>query len=208
VCGAEAAGTATGELLRSAGVADVVVCDADGPICATDPAAHPRTRRLAELTNPRGVVGSVDGAVQGADVLIGLSAPGAVTERGLAGMAPGAVVFALGAPEPEIDPDLAARHAAIVATGRPDIPNQISDVLAFGGLLRGVLDARLCDVGDAVLLAAARAIADAQPTPTASRLLPDALDPTVPRAVAAAVRTTADRQGRRGVRASPEAERS
>src|SRR5690606_9223815 len=106
-----------------------------------------------------GYAGDLQGAVKGADVFIGVSAPGILTGEDIATMADGAVVFALANPEPEVAPDDAREHAAVVATGRSDYPNQINNVLAFPGVFRGLLDAQATVVTQEMLLAAARALA-------------------------------------------------
>ena len=124
-------------------------------------------------------------------MFVGVSAPNLFGEAELATMADDAIVFALANPDPEVDPALAARHAAIVATGRSDYPNQINNVLAFPGVFRGLLDAQARDITDAMLLAASAAIADVVEEPNASFIVPSVFDPAVAKAVAAAVRGAA-----------------
>ncbi|ADG75688.1 Malate dehydrogenase (oxaloacetate- decarboxylating) [Cellulomonas flavigena DSM 20109] len=191
--GAGAAGTAVLKLLLAAGVRDVVVADIEGVIHRDRPGLGRALRWTAEATNYRGVTGTLRDAVVGADVFIGLSAPDVLTGDDVARMAPDSIVFALANPRPEVDPDDASRYAAVVGTGRSDFANQINNVLAFPGVFRGLLDARSRTVTDAMLLAAAQALA--------SVVHPDELNPTyiVPSvfnaeattAVAAAVRTAA-----------------
>ena len=147
----------------------------------------------SENTNPSGFEGSLKDALKGADVFIGVSAPNILDEADIAAMAPNAVVFAMANPTPEVDPAAAARHAAVVATGRSDFPNQINNVLAFPGLFRGLLDAGASDITTEMLVAAARAIAD-RVSPdelTASYIVPSVFDPLVAANVAAAVQTVA-----------------
>ena len=186
VSGAGAAGVAVARLLARAGVRDLVVCDSRGIIspARTDLADH--KRRLAATTNPRALTGSLGDALAGADVFIGVSG-GTVPEHELAGMAPDAIIFALANPDPEVHPTVAARYAAVVATGRSDFPNQINNVLAFPGIFRGALDSGAPQVTEAMKLAAARAIADLVPEPTADEIVPSVFAPGVADAVAAAV---------------------
>ena len=131
----------------------------------------------------------------GADVFIGVSAPNLLTGDDIATMAKDAIVFALANPDPEVDPIAAGEHAAIVATGRSDFPNQINNVLAFPGFFRGMLDAGAREITDASLLAAATAIADAVDADelNASYIVPSVFDPAVAPAVAAAVRHASGR---------------
>jgi malate dehydrogenase (oxaloacetate-decarboxylating) len=168
-----------------------VVCDSRGVIHADRGDLTPVKAALAAETNAHGVTGGIAAALRGADVLIGLSG-GQIAEEAVAGMAPNGIVFALANPTPEVHPDVAHRHAAIVATGRSDFPNQINNVLAFPGVFRGALDARAPRITEAMKLAAAEAIAavvadDLQP----DRIVPSALDPRVAPAVANAVTTAA-----------------
>src|SRR5690606_33643192 len=123
--GAGAAGIAVLNLLLVAGAQDVVVADVDGVVHRDRPGLETRLWRVARSTNPRGVTGTLRSAVVGADVFIGVSAPDILSEADIAAMAPDSIVFAMANPRPEIDPDVAARHAAVVATGRSDATNQI-----------------------------------------------------------------------------------
>ncbi len=190
VSGGGAAGTAIVTLLLAAGVTDVVVCDRDGAICAGDEKLSEAHRELAEVTNPRRVQGDLQAALHGADVFIGVSAPGVLKPEWIADMAERAVVFALANPDPEVDPVEAEKYAAVVASGRSDYPNQINNVLAFPGVFRGLLDARARDVTIDMLLRAADAIAhvvrDDELNP--NFIIPTVFHPDVPKAVAAAVR--------------------
>ncbi|MCG7286236.1 NAD-dependent malic enzyme [Cellulomonas sp. ACRRI] len=187
--GAGAAGTAVLKLLLAAGVQDVVVADIDGIVHPGRELASPELRWIAERTNPRGVTGELRGALVGADVFIGVSAPNILTGEDVATMARDAIVFAMANPRPEIDPAEAARYAAVVGTGRSDVANQINNVLAFPGVFRGLLDARSHVITDAMLLAAARALAsvvtDDELNP--AYIIPSVFHPDVASTVAAAV---------------------
>ncbi|QZN85906.1 NAD-dependent malic enzyme [Cellulomonas sp. C5510] len=192
--GAGAAGTAVLKLLLAAGVRDVVVADIDGLVHSGRPLASPELRWIAEHTNPRGVTGTLRDALAGADVFIGVSAPNILTGDDIATMAPGAVVFALANPRPEVDPVEAARHAAVVGTGRSDVANQINNVLAFPGVFRGLLDARSHVITDAMLLAAARALASVVSPEelNPAYIIPSVFHPDVAATVAAAVAQVAE----------------
>src|SRR5689334_8585785 len=157
------------------------------------PGHNPTWEWLAAHTNRDSYAGDIRGALRGADVFIGVSAPNLLTGEDIATMAPGAIVFALANPDPEIDPREARQHAAIVATGRSDQPNQINNVLAFPGVFRGMLDAGAKAFTEEMALAAAKAIADAVKPErlNASYIVPGVFDPTVAPAVAAAVRSAA-----------------
>jgi len=187
VSGAGAAGVAVTRLLQRAGVRDVVVCDSRGIISASRADLTGHKARLATSTNPRCLQGPLGVALEGADVFVGVSG-GSVPEEEVAAMAPRAMVFALANPTPEVHPDVARRHAAIVATGRSDFPNQINNVLAFPGIFRGALDAGARRITPAMKLAAARAIAElAEDDLSADYIVPSPLDPRVAPAVSAAV---------------------
>ena len=203
--GAGAAGSAIARLLLTAGARDIVVCDIDGVVHAGREDLDPNRRWLAEHTNPDGRTGTLVGALAGADVFIGVSAPGILTGDDVATMAPGAVVFALANPDPEVEPADARRTAAVVATGRSDEPNQINNVLAFPGVFRGLLDAGARDVDLQMEAAAAQALADVvrpdQLNP--SFIVPSVFDPDVTTAVAAAVRRSVEAQRARAQEAVP-----
>ncbi len=160
MAGAGAAGTAVLRLLLAGGAKDVVVCDDKGAVHRGRPDLDDSLRWIAENTNRGAYQGDLPGALAGADVFIGVSAPGILTGDAIAAMNDDAIVFALANPEPEVDPDVAREHAAVVATGRSDYPNQINNVLAFPGVFRGLLDAQSRKVTDDMLIAAARALAD------------------------------------------------
>src|SRR6478609_3020925 len=190
VSGGGAAGTAIVTLLIAAGVTDVVVVDRAGALASGDPSLSPAHVELASVTNPRGVTGDLKSVLVGADVFIGVSAPGVLKAEWIADMAPDAVVFALANPDPEVDPAEADRYAAVVASGRSDYPNQINNVLAFPGVFRGLLDARASQVTIDMLLRSAQAIAhvvkDDELNP--NFIIPTVFHPDVPKAVAAAIR--------------------
>ena len=189
VAGAGAAGTAIVTLLLAAGAADVVVCDKDGALAEGDDSLSPAMADLASRTNPRRVRGSLQTALEGADVFIGVSAPGVLQAEWIPAMADKPIVFALANPDPEIDPAEAAPYAAVVASGRSDYPNQINNVLAFPGVFRGLLDARASDVTVDMLLRAADAIAHcvSDEELNASYIIPSVFDSKVPKAVARAI---------------------
>lgn len=186
VSGAGAAGVAVTKLLARAGVADIVVCDSKGIIspARTDLVEH--KHRLAATTNPRGLSGSLADALVGADVFVGVSG-GQVPESDIARMAPESIIFALANPDPEVDPAVAAKYAAVVATGRSDYPNQINNVLAFPGIFRGALDSGAPQITEAMKLAAARAIAALVESPTADEIVPSVFAGDVAETVAASV---------------------
>jgi malate dehydrogenase (oxaloacetate-decarboxylating) len=187
--GVGAAGHAIVRLLRSQGFEDIVACGRRGVLRPEDAGADEFRRWIVEHTNPRGVRGTLADALRGADVFIGVSAPDLLTGEDIATMAADAIVFALANPVPEVDPFAAARHAAVVATGRSDFPNQINNVLAFPGFFRGLLDSGAREVTDGAMLAAARAIADcvAPDQLAADFIVPSVFDAQVAPAVAEAV---------------------
>jgi malate dehydrogenase (oxaloacetate-decarboxylating) len=195
MAGAGAAGTAVLRLLLLSGASDVVVCDDQGAIHVGRTGLTGELKWVAEHTNAAGYDGDVHGALRGADVFIGLSAPNIVTGEDVATMAPDAIVFALANPDPEVDPDAAAEYAAVVATGRSDYPNQINNVLAFPGVFRGLLDAQSRGVSDDMLVAAARALAGVvSPSELGPHyIVPSVFHPNVASTVAAAVRDAAHR---------------
>ena len=186
VSGAGAAGVAVTKLLQRAGVRDVVVCDSRGIISPSRQDLTGHKSRLAASTNPRGLSGRISTALTGADVYIGVSG-GTVPEDEVALMAPGGMIFALANPTPEVHPDVAHRHAAIVATGRSDFPNQINNVLAFPGIFRGALDSGAPRITEAMKLAAAHAIADLVEEPSAECIVPSVFQEGVTDSVASAV---------------------
>ncbi|HXC19527.1 MAG TPA: NAD-dependent malic enzyme, partial [Acidimicrobiales bacterium] len=189
VLGVGAAGVAISKLLLKEGVGDVIGVNRGGIIAADDERLDTERRWLATHTNKEKRTGPLSDAMAGADVFIGVSGPNLVSEDELKLMAPGSIVFALANPEPEVDPVLARRYAAVVATGRSDEPNQINNVLAFPGIFRGMLNAGAKQVTEEIEIAAARAIADVV-TPgelSADYIVPTVFNPLVVTAVTSAV---------------------
>ncbi|MFJ3278454.1 NAD(P)-dependent malic enzyme [Streptomyces halstedii] len=186
ISGAGAAGVAIAKMLLAAGIGQVTACDRQGVVSLGRTDLNPVKRELAHLTGAT-APGTLTSALAGADVFIGVSG-GTITEGTVRTMAPDAIVFALANPHPEIAPAVAARHAAIVATGRSDHPNQINNVLAFPGIFAGALQARAPRITDAMKLAAADALADVVADELApDRIIPSPFDPRTAPAVAAAV---------------------
>jgi malate dehydrogenase (oxaloacetate-decarboxylating) len=206
ICGAGAAGYAITRLLKCIGynpdvcstVHELIVCDTRGTIFRGREGLYQNKYKfiLAEETNRQALAGSLADAMAGADVFIGVSAPGVVTEEMVRSMNKDPVVFAMANPVPEIWPDAAKRAgAAIVGTGRSDFPNQINNVLAFPGIFRGALDARATRITDEMKIAAAHAIAEYVPRPKRDHILANILDKEVTKAVAKAVADAAGKCG-------------
>ncbi|MFI7697636.1 NAD-dependent malic enzyme [Nonomuraea sp. NPDC049480] len=198
MAGAGAAGNAVLRLLLASGARNVIVCDYLGAVHKGRDDLDESLRWIADHTNAEGYAGDLRGAIKGADVFVGVSAPGILTGDDIATMATDAVVFALANPEPEVSPDDAREHAAVVATGRSDYPNQINNVLAFPGVFRGLLDAQAVGVTQEMLLAAAGALA-AVVSPEElgpNYIIPSVFHPDVASAVAAAVRESAGGRAR------------
>ncbi len=193
ISGVGAAGNAIIQLLQAQGARHIVAAGRSGIIHIDDEHTDAHRLWIAQNTNPEGRTGTLADALVGADVFIGVSAPNLFGAAELATMAPGAIVFAMANPDPEVDPEVAAQHAAIVATGRSDFPNQINNVLAFPGLFRGLFDAQATEITTDMLVAAANAIAGcvAADELHAQYIIPSAFDPSVAPAVAAAVAQTA-----------------
>jgi malate dehydrogenase (oxaloacetate-decarboxylating) len=192
VSGAGAAGVACTNLLVAMGVSEITVVDSRGILHTGRADMNSVKRDLARRTNPRGLTGGLAEAVDGADVFLGVSA-GAVPEELVATMAPGGIVFALSNPDPEIDPRVAAKYAAVVATGRSDYCNQINNVLAFPGVFRGALDAGARRITEKMMVAAAEAIFSVVSDDLApDRIVPSPLDRRVGDAVAKAVALAAE----------------
>jgi malate dehydrogenase (oxaloacetate-decarboxylating) len=191
--GAGAAGTAVLKLLLNAGARNVISCDINGAVYRGREGLNESLAWIAEHTNEAAYAGDLAGAVAGADVFIGVSAPNVLKGRDVQTMNPGAIVFALANPDPEVDPDEAREYAAVVATGRSDYPNQINNVLAFPGVFRGLLDAQSRNVTDQMLIAAAGALADVvSPDEIGPHyIIPSVFHPDVASSVAAAVRDAA-----------------
>jgi malate dehydrogenase (oxaloacetate-decarboxylating) len=197
VTGAGAAGVACTDIVMAQGVRNVVVCDRRGAIHRGREGLDDARRALAERTNPDGQSGTADEVLEGADVFLGLSGPGAASAAAVGRMAEGAIVFAMANPTPEVMPEEVARDVAIMATGRSDYPNQINNVLAFPGVFRGALDVRASTINEEMKLAAAQAIAsvitDDELDP--EYIIPSAFNRDVAPAVARAVADAAVRSG-------------
>ena len=195
--GAGAEAISITKLLLSAGAGHVTLCDRNGAIYVGREGLNWIKAEMAQVTNLERRRGTLADMLVGSDILIGVSAPGAVTTEMVRSMAPGAIIFACANPTPEIFPDDAkAGGAAVVATGRSDYPNQINNVLAFPGVFRGALDARASDINDTMKLAAARALASLVGEDlSADYIIPAAFDPRVKDAVAAAVEQAAQDSG-------------
>ncbi len=195
--GAGAAGVAIAKLFKVMGIGDIIMCDRKGIICDGDDLA-PAKQDIADFTNKNHLRGSLQDAMKGADVFIGVSAPGVVTQDMIKSMAKDPIVLAMANPVPEIMPDLAKEAgAAVVGTGRSDFPNQVNNVLAFPGIFRGALDVRASDINEEMKLAAAKALAglvsDEELNP--EYVIPKAFDPRVGETVAKAVAEAARASG-------------
>ena len=188
--GAGAAGTAIARLLALAGAKNIIGFDSHGVINKSREANSDMRKWFIENCNPEEFSGNLSDAMKGSDIFIGVSAPNLLSEADIASMASPSIVFALANPDPEIDPAIARKHAAVVATGRSDQPNQINNVLAFPGIFRGLLDAGAKKITDELLVACADAIAScvSESQLNASFIVPSVFDPTVVKAVAEAVR--------------------
>ena len=192
ISGVGAAGIACANILLAAGVSDMTLLDSRGILHPRRDDLTPVKLDLAQRTNPDGLSGGMVEALKGADVFLGVSG-GIVPEELVATMAADGIVFALSNPDPEIHPDVAARHAAVVATGRSDFPNQINNVLAFPGVFRGALDAGARRITEKMKVAAAEAIFSVVGDDLApDQIVPSPLDPRVGPAVARAVAAAAD----------------
>jgi malate dehydrogenase (oxaloacetate-decarboxylating) len=189
IAGAGAAGIACTKILLSRGVKNIILVDSKGIISRERIDLNDSKKKILEVTNPENVSGGLAEAMQGADVFIGVSSPGIVTEEMVRSMNKDAIVFAMANPTPEIMPDAAkAAGARVVATGRSDYPNQINNVLAFPGVFRGTLDAKAKQITEAMKLAAAEALADYVENPTEEKIIPNPLDKNVAKVVAEAVK--------------------
>jgi malate dehydrogenase (oxaloacetate-decarboxylating) len=196
ISGAGAAGIAIAKILLEAGVKDMVVTDRKGVVSSERHDLTPSKKALAELTADRtGRSGTLADAFVGADVYIGVSG-GTVPEEVVATMAPDAIIFAMANPNPEVHPDVAHRHARVVATGRSDFPNQINNVLAFPGIFRGAFDVHASAITEGMKVAAAHALAELVGDDVSEEMvIPSPFDPRVGPAVAAAVAAAARRDG-------------
>jgi len=199
VNGAGAAAIAITKLLLSAGAKDVTLCDRTGVIYkGRETGMNWIKTEMAEVTNPRNLKGSLTDAMAGADVFIGVSASGSVSQDMVRSMAEDPILFACANPTPEIFPDEAkAAGARVISTGRSDYPNQINNVLAFPGIFRGVFDVRASDINEEMKVAAAHALAELISDEELSEdyIIPAAFDPRVGPAVAKAVAEAARRTG-------------
>lgn len=197
--GAGAAAISITKLLLSAGCTDITLCDRNGAIyTGRETGMNPVKDQIALRTNQNRQAGPLTQVIAGADVFIGVSAPGVLTGENIAAMNRNAVVFACANPTPEIFPDEAkAGGAAVVATGRSDFPNQINNVLAFPGIFRGAFDVRASEINEEMKLAAAQALADlvSDDALSADNIIPAAFDPAVAPAVAKAVMDAARKTG-------------
>ncbi|HSY16148.1 MAG TPA: malic enzyme-like NAD(P)-binding protein, partial [Jatrophihabitantaceae bacterium] len=187
VSGAGAAGVACTRILLAAGIGDIAVADSRGILHSSRGDLSPVKAELAGLTNKAGITGSIDAALDGADVFLGLSA-GSVSEDAVAAMAEESIIFALANPDPEVPMDIAHKYAAVVASGRSDYPNQINNVLAFPGVFAGAFDAGATSITENMKLAAARALGEVVEFDLSpDKIVPSPFDSRVAPAVAAAV---------------------
>lgn len=204
MCGAGAAGVAVAKFLMSFGAKDIVLCDSKGIIEEERGDLNPSKKEIAKITNPSGKKGSLADAIEGADVFIGVSAPGIVTEDMIRSMASDPIVFAMANPVPEIMPDLAkAAGSRVIATGRSDYPNQVNNVLGFPGIFRGALDVRASDINEEMKMAAARAIAKLADPISEECVIPSPFDRRVVPNVAEAVARAAIESGVARILADP-----
>ena len=197
VVGAGAAGVACTEIMLAHGVRNIIVCDIDGAIYAGRPGLNPVLSSLAARTNLAGERGMANDVLAGADVLVGVSRPGAVSRDAVLTMAPRPIVFAMANPDPEVRVEEVGEAVAIMATGRSDYPNQINNVLAFPGVFRGALDVRARMINEDMKLAAARAIAGvvSEDELHAEYIIPSVFNREVVSAVAPAVARAAEASG-------------
>jgi malate dehydrogenase (oxaloacetate-decarboxylating) len=188
--GAGAAGTAIARLLVASGAKNIIGYDKDGLVSEHKAGDEEMRNWFVDNCSPGDFKGDISEAMVGADIFIGVSAPDVLKESDIAAMAPGAIVFALANPDPEIDPTIARKYAAVVATGRSDQPNQINNVLAFPGIFRGLLDGRITKITDAMLVAAADAISSCVSSEqlNANFIVPSVFDTQVVSKVAEAVK--------------------
>ncbi|WP_406725545.1 NADP-dependent malic enzyme [Streptomyces sp. GD-15H] len=195
ISGAGAAGVAIAKMLVEAGIGDVAVTDRKGVVSRERDDLTPIKREVAAFTNKAGISGSLETALAGADVFIGVSG-GTVPESAVASMAKGAFVFAMANPDPEVHPEIAHKYAAVVATGRSDFPNQINNVLAFPGIFAGALQVRASRITEGMKLAAAEALASVVGDDlSADYVIPSPFDERVAPAVTAAVAAAARAEG-------------
>lgn len=198
VSGAGSAGISIARMMMRFGFGDIILTGSHGTIYDGAPYNNPEQQKMAEITNKDNVKGTLADAMKGADILIGVSRPGVVTEDMIRSMAKDPIVFVMANPVPEIMPDLAKKAgAAVVGTGRSDFPNQVNNVIAFPGIFRGALDCRASKITENMKEAAARAIASVIPAGelTPEYVLPDGFNPEVVKRVSAAVMEAARQDG-------------
>jgi malate dehydrogenase (oxaloacetate-decarboxylating) len=189
IVGAGAAGRAVTLLLQKAGITNIIVTDSKGAIYVGRPDLTGYKKELATSTNPEKKMGDVMSVVSGADVIVGVSGPGTIAPAHIEKMAPGAIVFALANPIPEIMPEDAKRAgAAVVATGRSDYANQVNNSLAFPGIFRGALDRNVREITDDMKLSAAKKLASLVKVPTAEEIIPHVMTPGLVKAVASVIK--------------------
>ncbi len=189
VVGVGAAGTACTKMMLRMGVRNIIGCDRKGALTRVRDDLNEAKREYAEITNPAQEAGSIQDVIKGADVFVGLSGPGLLVEQDIADMNDKAIVFAMSNPTPEIMPEVAQKHAAVIATGRSDYPNQINNVLCFPGIFRGALDCQATDINEEMKMAAAHAIADTidEQALSPEYIVPSVFNEDVVRSVAKAV---------------------
>ena len=196
ISGAGSAGISIAKMIMRLGFGDIILCGSKGTIYDGAPYNNPEQQKMAEITNPQNLKGSLTDAMVGADILIGVSKPGIVTQDMIRSMAKEPIVFVMSNPVPEIMPDLAKEAgAAVVGTGRSDFPNQVNNVIAFPGIFRGALDARAPRITEEMKEAAARAIASVIPEEelNADYVLPDPFNPLIVERIAEAVMAEAEK---------------
>ena len=194
--GAGSAGIAIARLLLSYGFSNVTLCDKSGILSKKSEGLNWMQEKMMDVTNPEGKTGTLADAMKGADIFIGVSAPGIVSQEMVASMNPDAILFAMANPVPEIMPDLAkAAGARVVGTGRSDFPNQVNNVVAFPGIFKGALEGRATQITEKMKLAAALAIASLVPEDQLNEdnIMPEAFDPRVADVVAEAVKSNIER---------------
>ncbi len=196
ISGAGSAGISIAKMIMRLGFGDIILCGSKGTIYDGAPYNNPEQQKMAEITNPQNLKGSLTDAMVGADILIGVSKPGIVTQDMIRSMAKEPIVFVMSNPVPEIMPDLAKEAgAAVVGTGRSDFPNQVNNVIAFPGIFRGALDARAPRITEEMKEAAARAIASVIPEEelNVDYVLPDPFNPLIVERIAKAVMAEAEK---------------
>ncbi len=189
--GAGSAGVAITNLLLTYGFTDIILCDSKGIVSPSAPNLNWIKKKMAEITNPRGITGKLADAMKGADIFVGVSAPNILSKEMVATMNEDSIIFALSNPVPEIMPDVAkAGGAKVIGTGRSDFPNQVNNVVAFPGIFKGALEGRAPQITEDMKLATAKAIAGlvSDDELDENHILPEAFDPRVSEAVSRAVK--------------------